>query len=70
MKIGLFLVFDILLRVSEGKSWQAAILGVLPSRKGATALPDGVETNTEEIICDTEEASTIEPIEKEVITTV
>lgn len=30
-------MFDILLRVSMGESWQSAILGVLPSRKGAVA---------------------------------
>lgn len=31
-------MFDILLRVSEGQSWDQAILGVLPSRKGALPL--------------------------------
>lgn len=32
------IVFDIMLRVSEGQSWATAIMGVLPMRKGAIAL--------------------------------
>lgn len=35
-------MFDILLRVSEGQSWDQAILGVLPSRKGAVPLEESI----------------------------
>lgn len=34
--------------MSEGQSWQQSILGVLPSRKGAIALPSSNE-NAEEV---------------------
>lgn len=40
-------VFDILLKVSQGQSWQDALLEVLPSRKGAKPL-DRNDENVEE----------------------
>ncbi|KAA0190622.1 hypothetical protein HAZT_HAZT003366 [Hyalella azteca] len=36
-------VFQILLAVTEGKSWKNAFLGIIPARKGATALDDSNE---------------------------
>ena len=34
----IFLVFEILLRVSEGKTWQEVFLQVLPERKNAQLI--------------------------------
>lgn len=52
----IFSVFDILLRVSEGESWDQAILGVLPMRKGAIALESSTTTSN---AADTEEKTPV-----------
>ncbi|KAJ6638578.1 Farnesol dehydrogenase, partial [Pseudolycoriella hygida] len=36
-------VFDILLKVSQGQSWQNALIDVLPSRKGAKPIEESVK---------------------------
>lgn len=45
-------VFELLLRVSEGKSWTEAIIETLPERKGAKPKLNLEETENTEIVAD------------------
>lgn len=47
-------MFEILLRVSEGETWQEAFLQVLPERKNAQPILSSKEGESELNICENE----------------
>lgn len=42
-------VFEILLRVAEGKTWEEALVKVLPPRKGGVCVKQNNNSSTEEV---------------------